>query len=452
MVVQSIPPPTPELSPATLVARVREVLYALPDARKGGNHQRYAMGDAGLSAFAMVFMQSPSFLDFQRRMQYERGANNAATLFGVDQIPSDQQIRNLLDPIPPESVFELFVEFVEALYEQGALAAHRGPHGGVMIAFDGVQYHSSKTIHCPQCSTRTLSNGQTHYSHTAVTPAIVAPGHVSVFALPPAFVTPQDGAEKQDCELNAATRWLQHWGARVRPWRPLFLGDDLYCHQPFCEQVLAQGGEFLFVCLPASHALLYEWIGDFERTGDLNTHTTTRWTGTQHVKDTYRWINAVPLRDGPRALQVNWCELTRTDSTGRVLYHNAWATSLPIDQHNVAALVTAARSRWKIENEHNNTLKTQGYHFEHNYGHGRQHLAALLATLILLAFLTHSILDHFDTLYHRVRQQLPSRRTFFEHLRALTQYVLFATWEDLFACMLEALQPARSPPRRRTRR
>ncbi|BCU06848.1 hypothetical protein [Allochromatium tepidum] len=90
MVVQSIPPPTPELSPATLVARVREVSYALPDARKGGNHQRYAMGDAGLSAFAMVLMQSPSFLDFQRRMQYERGANNAATLFGVDQIPSDQ--------------------------------------------------------------------------------------------------------------------------------------------------------------------------------------------------------------------------------------------------------------------------------------------------------------------------------------------------------------------------
>ena len=163
MVVQSIPAPSPEFSPATLVARVREVLYALPDPRKGGNHQRYAIGDAGLSALAMVFMQSPSFLDFQRRMQYERGANNAGTLFGVDQIPSDQQIRNRLDPIPPESVFEVFVEFVEALYEPGALASHRGPHGGVMIAFDGVQYHSSKTIHCPQCSTRTLSNGQTHY-------------------------------------------------------------------------------------------------------------------------------------------------------------------------------------------------------------------------------------------------------------------------------------------------
>ena len=134
-----------------------------------------------------------------------------------------------------------------------------------------------------------------------------------------------------------------------------------------------------------------------------------------------------------------------------MLYHNAWATSRPIDQHSVVALVAAARSRWKIENEHNNTLKTQGYHFEHNDGHGRQHLAALLATLILLAFLTHSILDHLDTLYHRVRQQLPSRRTFFEHLRALTQYVLYATWEELFECMLEALQPAQPPPRRRTR-
>lgn len=157
----------------------------------------------------------------------------------------------------------------------------------------------------------------------------------------------------------------------------------------------------------------------------------------------------MPLRDGPEALEVNWCELTHTDPAGRVLYHNAWATSRPIDQHTVVALVAAARSRWKIENEHNNTLKTQGYHFEHNYGHGCQHLAALLATLILLAFLVHSILDHFDPLYHRVRQQLPSGRTFFEHLRALTQYVLLATWEELF---VEALQPAQPPPRRWTRR
>jgi hypothetical protein len=57
-----------------------------------------------------------------------------------------------------------------------------------------------------------------------------------------------------------------------------------------------------------------------------------------------------------------------------------------VTAENVVALVAAGRSRWKIENENNNTLKTKGYHFEHNYGHGQQHLSAVLATLILLAY------------------------------------------------------------------
>jgi hypothetical protein len=298
------------------VSSVRAALFGLPDHRKGGNNQRYAIGDAALSAFSVFFMQSRSFLDFQRRMNKERGANNVRTLFGVHQIPSDQQIRNLLDPISPAPVFSLFIEAVGELHDQGALASHRGPHGGVLIALDGTQYHSSTKIHCRCCSTRTLKNGETLYFHTAVTPVIVAPGQPRVFALPPAFVTPQDGQEKQDCELNASTRWLHTWGAAVRPWNPLFLGDDLDCHQPFCEQVLAQGGGFLFVCLPASHTLLYEWIADFERTGDLRVRTTTHWTGTQRLTETYRWINTVPLRDGDDALMVNWCELTVTNTKG----------------------------------------------------------------------------------------------------------------------------------------
>ena len=452
MVLKFTPAPTFPFFVTSLVSRIRDALFGLPEHRKGGNNQRYFIGDAAMSAFSVFFMQSPSFLDYQRRMEKERGANNARTLFGVHQIPSDQQTRNLLDPIAPEHLSPVFIEAIDALHHQGALASHRGPHGGVLIAFDGTQYHCSNTIHCPCCSTRTLSNGQTQYFHTAVTPVIVAPGQSAVFALPPAFVTPQDGQEKQDCELNASTRWLSAWGERVRPWRPLYLGDDLYCHQPFCEQVLAQGGGFLFVCLPPSHTLLYEWIGDFERTGDLHVRTKTRWNGTQRLTETYRWINTVPLRDGDDALMVNWCELSVTNAKGEVLYHNAWATSEAIDRENVITLVAAGRSRWKIENENNNTLKTQGYHFEHNYGHGKQHLAALLATLILLAFLTHSILDHCDTLYQRVRHQLPSRRTFFEHLRALTQYVVYSTWEELFEFMLEALEPARPPPGRRSRR
>jgi hypothetical protein len=438
-----------EFSVSDVVTRIREALCSLPDPRRGGNHQRYVMGDAALSAFSVFFMQSPSFLDYQQRMQKERGRNNASSLFGVHQIPSTQQICNLLDPVSPALLAPVFVDLVEALHQHGSLEPYRAADGRLLVALDGTEYHCSESIHCPQCSTRTLSNGKTQYHHSALTPVIVAPGQSAVFALPPEFIRPQDGVVKQDCELNAGTRWLQQWGPQIAAWGSTVLGDDLYCHQPFCQAVLAQGCAFVLVCLPPSHPLLYEWIADFERMGQIPTQVGTRWNGKQRLIDTYRWLNDLPLRDGNDALLVGWCELTTTNAEGQVLYRNAWATSERVSEQNVVSLVAAGRSRWKIENENNNTLKTQGYHFEHNYGHGKQHLAALLTSLTLLAFLAHTVLDLLDPRYQAVRRQLPSRRTFFEHLRGLAQYLHFDSWANLFDFMLEALRPASSPRGRR---
>jgi len=133
-----------------------------------------------------------------------------------------------------------------------------------------------------------------------------------VFPLAPEFVRPQDGHLKQDCELNAAPRWLHQWGARIAPWRTTLLGDDLCCHQPFCEQVVLQGCASLFVCLRPSHPLLYEWVADFEPSGEAPSLVKTRWTGQERLTDTYRWLNERPLRDGEDALTVGWCELTIT--------------------------------------------------------------------------------------------------------------------------------------------
>jgi hypothetical protein len=428
-----------------LIGRVRECFGRLPDVRKGGNNQRYTLEDAALSAFAVFFTQSPSFLDYQVRMQKERGRNHATSLFGVHRIPSDQQTRNLLDPVPPEHLAPLLIDTVEALYRRGELQTHRALAGGFLVALDGTQYFASEAIGCPGCSTRTLANGKIQHFHGVVTPVLVAPGQEAVFPLPPAFVAPQDGHLKQDCELAASGRWLERWAGRIAPWGVTFLGDDLYCHQPFCQQVLRYGCHFLFVCLPQSHPTLYEWVADFERNGAVEVLVVSRWTGQQRLTDTYRYLHRLPLRDSDDALLVDWCELTTTDGTGRMLYRNAWATSHTLSAENLGATVAAGRSRWNIENENNNTLKTKGYHFEHNYGHGKQHLSAVLATLILLAFLVHTVLERLDPCYQEVRARLPSRRTFFEHLRALAQYLPFDTWDHLFDFMLDGLKPT---PRR----
>jgi hypothetical protein len=426
---------------------IRGTFETFVDARKGKN-KSYTLVDAGLSAFSVFFMQSPSFLEYQRTLEQAHGENNARTLFGVHEIPSDNQIRTLLDPTPPSLLNPVYSTLFNALRESGVVDSHRSLNGSLLLAFDGTEYFSSQAIHCDKCSTRQHANGTVTYFHSVVTPVLVKPGCDKVIPLAPEFVTPQDGNEKQDCELNAAKRWLAEHGEEFGQLKAIVLGDDLYCHEPYCLNLRVYGLSFILVCKPSSHPATYEWLEYLERNGAVRTVVRTRWTGKRHETDTYRYAAAVPLRDAKDAMEVNWCELTTTTADGKVLYRNAFATDLALDDGNVAEVVEAGRSRWKIENENNNTLKTKGYHFEHNFGHGKQNLSSLLASLIILAFLVHTVLGWADAKFELLRQKLPSRKRLFDDIKTLTSYLCFDSWEALMDFMLESFN--RPPPKPKT--
>lgn len=411
----------------------------LPEHRKGKN-KTYALSDAALGAFSVFYMQSPSFLAHQEEMQHNSGHNNAVSLFGLKAIPSDNQIRNLLDPLEPEHLFPVFEDSITLLEENGQLQGFRDYQGHLLIALDGTQYFSSKEIHCDDCSHRTHGK-ETTYFHAVITPVIAAPGNSRVISLEPEFIVPQDGHEKQDCERAAAKRWLERHGSRYAAFKATLLGDDLFCNQPFCEQVLEKKFNFIFVCKPDSHPELYQMVAFLEANGQVEQFSERLWKGKQAEIRTYRYVNQVPLRAGADALQVNWCELTiQQESTGKITYRNAWATRHEISRTTVKTIVLAGRTRWKVENENNNVLKTKGYHFEHNFGHGCQHLAAFLLTLNLLAFLFHTVLDLGDAKYKLLRETLRVRKTFFDDLRALTRYLYFESWEHLMDFMLAKLK------------
>lgn len=423
----------------SLVGHLRKVLAQLPDRRKGKNLS-YAMADFGLSAFAVFFTQSPSFLAHQKALQAARGQNNAQSFFQMEEIPCDNQIRQMLDPVPPQALYPVYDELYDRLREHGILESFRGVHDSTLIALDGTWYHSSQKIHCPCCSHLEHQRGQITYYHSAVTPVIVAPGQAEVIALRPEFITPQDGHTKQDCEIAAAKRWLEQNAIRYLHGPVTLLGDDLYAHQPFCRRTLLHGFHYLFTCKPESHATLYQWVNLLEPGPDLGRLKFRVKAGSQWHTHTYRWAHQVPLAEGADALKVNWCEATVSDPDGKVLYHNAWITDWPITEQNVAALVAAGRARWKIENENNNTLKTKGYHLEHNFGHGQQHLASLLAAMNLLAFLFHTVLGFTDEHYRLIRAALPTRKTFFQDVRALTRYLYFPSWAGLLRFMMRGLE------------
>ena len=425
-----------------LIERLRTVAAGLPDRRTGEN-VRYSMADIALSAFAVFFTQCPSFLSFQSAMEQARGSNNARSLFQVQSIPSDNHIRQTLDPVAPAYLFSLFDDLYQGFEQTGLLQAMRTVGDTRLIALDGTWYFSSQSqnIHCPNCSCIRHAEGQTTHFHSAITPVIVGPGHSQVVPLRPEFITPQDGQVKQDCEIAAAKRWLAAHAARYCSGNDTLLGDDLYAHQPFCRQVLLHGFHFLFTCKPASHTHLNGWVEGLAAGGQLHTlkqrvkGKSNRWE--QHQ---YRWANGMPLTDSQDALKINWCELTITDADGTVLYRNSFITDWKISPQNVAGLVAAGRARWKIENESNNVLKTKGYHLEHNFGHGKKHLSSLLMTMNLLAFGLHTLLELADGSYRLIRATVGARRRFFQHIQALTTYLHFETWERLMDFMMRGLE------------
>jgi hypothetical protein len=429
-----------------ITKQMRDTFVRFVDPRKGKN-KSYTMVDAALSAFSVFFTQSPSFLEYQRSLEQTQGGNNAGTLFGVHEIPSDNQIRSLLDATPPGTLEPVYAFLFDALEQAGVVDAHRSVNGTLLLAFDGTEHFSSQAIRCECCSTRRHANGQATYFHSALTPVLVKPGCEKVIALAPEFTAPQDGAAKQDCELAAARRWLAAHGAEMARLKTTVLGDGLYCHEPFCRLLLAEGLGFILVCKPSSHPTAYEWLEHLGRNGAVGTAVRTRRAGKRRETDTYRYARAIPLRDAADALEVNWCELVTTDDSGKVLYRNAFATGLALDDSNVAEVVEAGRGRWKIENENNNTLKTKGYHFEHNFGHGQKHLSSLLASLIILAFLTHTVLEWMDDKYRLLRKKLPSRKRLFNDIRTLTSYLCFESWEALMDFMLKSFEPPPPKPK-----
>lgn len=422
-----------------LVKKLQSAIETFLDKRTGKN-TLFSLTDAALAAFSVFFTQSPSFLAYQKTMQETKGKNNAQTLFGITVIPSDVHIRNLLDETQPSYVSPVFMYAFNKLKDSGQLNEFRSLNDNLLIALDGVQYFSSQKIHCENCSTKNHANGTVTYSHTAITPAIVTPRRNTAIPLIPEFITPQDGHDKQDCETAAAKRWLTQHASTFKNYAITILGDDLYCHQPICDLILKEMLNFIFTCKPDSHKTLYQWVDDLASMGTVTTITKKTRHKNTFITETYRFVNHVPLRDGDAALMVNWCELVTTKKDGTVIYKNAFATNHEITQNNVDQIVAAGRARWKIENENNNTLKTKGYNLEHNFGHGKKNLSSLLATLNILAFLFHTVLDMTDEKYWLIRKKLPTRKTFFEDIRALTRYMCFDCWNDLLIFMMKGLE------------
>jgi hypothetical protein len=409
-----------------------------PDRRTGKNTQ-FSLEDVTRGAFGVFFCQSPSFLAFQELMQQQQGKNNARSLFGVQQIPSDNQIRALLDPVDPALLNPVYEKCFDLMQQRGLMQPMRSFANSLLVALDGTGYFLSESIHCPSCMVSNHRDGRVTYTHSVLLPAVVSPQQAHVVPLQPEFLSPQDGHDRQDCEFQAALRWIDRYAAQLSPLGVTLLGDDLYSRTPIITRAVQQELDFIFVAKPIMHKHLFEEIEGLERLGGVHTLQRSAWTGRDHRHYHYRWLNDVSLTGEKDSPVVCWVELQILDDQGKVTYRNCWVTSYPISEQTVVELVKAGRCRWKIENENFNTLKTKGYHFEHNFGHGQQFLSQTLLSLNVIAFLFHTLLELMDSRCALLRSTLPRRDTFFQHVATLTQYWCFDGWVALMVFMLKGL-------------
>jgi hypothetical protein len=190
------------LSADALYALVGRSFAQVPDPRRPGSP--IPLGDALMSAFALFALKDPSLLAFDHR----RGDGNLKALFGIGQIPSDTQMRDILDEVDPERLRDSFGDVFRQLQRGKALEPFVFYGGAYLLSLDGTGYFSSPTIHCDSCQVKEHRDGSVTYQHQMLGAVIVHPEIKEVIPLAPEPIQKRDGESKNDCERNAAKRLL----------------------------------------------------------------------------------------------------------------------------------------------------------------------------------------------------------------------------------------------------
>jgi hypothetical protein len=359
-----------------LVQLTRQCFEQLPDRRC---NPAFALADVLMAGLALFSLKDPSLLAFCRRAV----DHNLGSVFGLKALPSDTQLREILDEVEPDRLRPAFTGFFRQVQRGKVLEAYVFLEGCYLLSLDGVEYFRSKKVHCAHCQSCQHSNGEVSYYHQMLGAVLVHPDFPEVIPLAPEPIQRHDGQRKNDCERNAARRWLKRF-RQDHPHLPVIVVEDaLSSNAPHIRDLLAARCHFILGVKPGDHAHLFEQVRQREMAGQVGVLELAD-AGTGSVRR-YVFVSGVSLNEANQEVRVNFLRYQELQD-GQVVREWTWVTDLKLTRDNVVLVARGGRARWRIENETFNTLKNQGYHFEHNYGHGEKHLAVVMALLMLLAF------------------------------------------------------------------
>lgn len=424
------------LSAPALIETLRGVFSAVPDRRRAGS-VRHSLSDTLGAAFAMFHLKYPSMLAFDTEAHAdERLIHNLKCLYGLQSVPSDTQMREVLDEIAPEALRPAFERLHRALQRGKALEDFRGIDGRYTLAIDGTGSFCSTAVGCPHCLVKKRSKGSlTEYSHQAVAAAIVHPekkGQALVVAVEP--ITRADGAKKNDCEREAVKRLLDYVACAFGDRRWLISEDALAANGPHIEALAGHQMDFVIGVKPGNSSVFDAEIFRRHAAGEL-----MEWQSETSEEGSvcgYRFALDVPLNASYKELSVNYLEWWEIDKVGKQKVFT-WVTNLSITPENAPELARTARSRWRVENEVFNVLKNQGYEFGRNYGHGKKYLSSTLAALTMLAFLVDQIQEQACRVYKEARARRGTKRSLWEKMRSAMELFWIGDWGVMMGLMID---------------
>jgi hypothetical protein len=420
------------LSADALLSLLRSDFADIPEHRPG--KPDIALRDALMAAFAMFSLKSPSLLAFDK----DRAEGNLQQVYGIERVPCDTAMREILDPVEPESLRPLFKRIFGALQRGKALEEMVFVEGHYLLALDGTGYFSSQQIHCASCLETHHRNGTVTYRHQMLGAALVHPDRRAVLPLMPEPILKQEGTDKNDCERTAAKRFITKLRQDHPHLKLIVTEDSLSSNAPHIDVLQAHNLPYILGVKEGDHTYLFEHVAAAERTGRVtyyDRHDET--TGRRHR---FRFVRDGPLNASNADLRVNFLECWEWDPDSDKVQHFSWVTDLCVNKGTVYQLMRGGRARWRIENETFNTLKNQGYQFEHNFGHGYQHLSVVFALLMMLAFFIDQVQQMCCPLFQAVWAKLGSKRRLWEKMRALFYDYALASMRQLFEALLHGLK------------
>lgn len=387
-----------------------------------------SLADTLMSAFAMFSLKDPSLLAFDERRKTD---GNLKRVYGLEAVPCDTQMRTTLDEVEPSAVKSTFKDVFRELQRGKVLEKFVFMEGCYLLSLDGTGYFSSKKIHCDSCLEKVnKKTGEVTYHHQILGAAIVHPDLQEVIPLALEPIIKQDGETKNDCERNAAKRFFEQL-RRDHPHLQLIVTEDaLSSNAPHVRELERYNLHYILGVKEGDHAFLFECVAAAHQAGQT---TEVEYHGVG-VKHRFRFLNQVPLNKSNRDLLVNFVEYWEIKD-GET-QHFCWITDFTVTTENVFQIMRGGRAHWKIENETFNTLKNQGYHFEHNFGHGKKNLSAVFALLMMLAFLVDQAQQLACRLFQAVLKKEGSRRSLWDHVRSLFYSLEFDSMESIYRALL----------------